>query len=419
MGFRVVIRAFTLRRDLGWAFLLKRVLESEGATVFIACSRNFSWVVRVWKPHVVVVNTISQISNSRTQSPESKLVHWPGEGGEPWSHSDARLLSQRPGQFEALSAIFAWAEDSVEHYKRAFTDKALEKVILCGNPRLDLIKYDSEIDGDKKKSIGFATRFNSICHFDGRPTLYSLTRSENRASVIAQVDGFVTTIRLIQLVLEKTPYAISIRPHPLEAPEYYDRYVKTLDPKRISIDTKYDFALWAKSQSVLVSPGSSSFAEAYILGRPVINTDLLAGAEDAKRAINEYMSLNTPEEVNRPTNDQDFISRLHELMSEREKDQFASEEFEAHLYKTHCWPRQFSSIKRGAERIVELARTNRDVPRWWPVHSFIKIKDYLDFKRHTRDNPLHPNKNYSSGYHKEDAIYRMIAERIIQDKPAI
>ena len=92
MKYRVVIRAFTLRRDLGWAILVKKALELKGAEVIIACSRNFSWIIKVWKPHVVVFNTIGQIENSRKNAPRSMLVHWPGEGGEPWEHCDARLI---------------------------------------------------------------------------------------------------------------------------------------------------------------------------------------------------------------------------------------------------------------------------------------------------------------------------------------
>ena len=96
-----------------------------------------------------------------------------------------------------------------------------------------------------------------------------------------------------------------------------------------------------------------------------------------------------------------------------------SEEFELLLRKTHSWPRDFSSIKRGANKIIELATANDDVPRWRPLRWVIEAKDSMDFKRHVRMNPLHPNKNYSSGYHEEDSVYKKIAERISRDRPAI
>ncbi|MDC0979321.1 hypothetical protein OAS06_02930 [Gammaproteobacteria bacterium] len=418
MKYRVVIRAFTLRRDLGWAFLLKRLLEIQGAKVIIACSRNYSWIVRTWKPHVVVINTISQISNSQANSPGSKIVHWPGEGAEPWNWSDARLLAERPDQFKQLSGIFIWGEDGYEQYKRAFPNEDLEKIILCGNPRLDLIKFDHARHDEDNDSIGFSTRFVTICQYDGRPVLHALTSDQDESSVVPEVNGLIATLRLIRLVLRNTTCRISIRPHPLEAPEYYERYVKAIDPSRISIDSNYDFAFWVKKQKILIAPNSLASVEARLLRKQVIDTDRLSGAEETKVERNEYMKMTLPGEVNRPRNDHEFLMRLDAALKNHEPHEDGREEFDDHLQKTQCWPRDFSAIKKGAERIVELAKSNREVPVRRPLFWAIQMKDYWDVQRRLRRDPLHANINYSPWHHHEDAVYASIAESIISDRPA-
>jgi surface carbohydrate biosynthesis protein len=412
MSCRVVIRAFTLRRDLGWAILLKNSLELDGADVIIACSRNYSWIIRVWKPHVVIFNTVGQVENSRNNAPNSKLVHWPAEGGEPWRHCDARILSERPQLFDDLAAVFVWGEDSLNQYKRAFPSKSLGKVMLCGNPRLDVIKYGAQLITEGAKSIGFATRFNSICHFDGRPTLYTLTRSGNRESVIGQVNGLVTTIGLIKLVLEKTDYPISIRPHPLEAPEYYEQYIKKLAPTRINIDTGFDFALWVKRQNVVIAPTSSSFVESYILQKPVINTDVLSGTQELGSEMNEYSSFTGHRNTYAPATEEAFLSLLNQIVEKNIKASKPNTDMDTHLEYTHSWPRDYSSIQKGATKIITIAKANKAVPKWWPVRWAIELKDNRDFSRRISDEPLHGNKNYHKNYHKVDPVYGRITKKI-------
>ena len=59
--YRIVIRAFTLRRDVGIAIVLARVLEAKGCEVLVASSRNFKDILVNLCPHAVVINTNSQI----------------------------------------------------------------------------------------------------------------------------------------------------------------------------------------------------------------------------------------------------------------------------------------------------------------------------------------------------------------------
>ena len=83
-------------------------------------------------------------------------------------------------------------------------------------------------------------------------------------------------INLIHRIIDETEYNISIRPHPLEAPEGYD-FMLTKKPfkGRVEIDDSLDLAHWTAQQKVIVAPSSTSFFESYLLDIPVINIDYL------------------------------------------------------------------------------------------------------------------------------------------------
>ncbi len=52
--YRIVIRAFTLRRDIAAALLLARLLERAGCHVIVASSRDFLRTIRYWSPAAVL-----------------------------------------------------------------------------------------------------------------------------------------------------------------------------------------------------------------------------------------------------------------------------------------------------------------------------------------------------------------------------
>ena len=90
--FRIVIRAFTLRRDISSALILKELLEQRGCEVFLANSSNFEWVTKLWKPHCVVINTVSRIRMAAELAPDAAIIQWPGEGSEARQTKEIRTV---------------------------------------------------------------------------------------------------------------------------------------------------------------------------------------------------------------------------------------------------------------------------------------------------------------------------------------
>lgn len=411
MQHRVLIRAFTLRRDVGWAILVKKILEAKGASVCIASSRNFSLIMRLWKPHIVVVNTVGQLENSLHEAPNSRLIFWPGEGGESWEVSDAKMMVSRSGVFEKLAAIFAWGDVAMEQYRRAFSDIPLDKVIQCGNPRLDLVKFFPKRLLETS-SIGFATRFNSLNHADGRPTLYTLTNPGNLDSVVAQSKGFLGFLDAVKTILDNTDYLISIRPHPLEAPEFYRRYVQSLNPARISIDVGFDFLIWQKRQRVVITPTSSIGIELYILKTPLVSIDALSETEGGSSPVTAHTEFLGARYAFMPKNREELLELVEAGVASKIKISEDSET-DRFLKRVHDWPRDHSSILKGCESILSIASENHEVPRGWLPKTILRTLDVIDIGMgkihllHRDDN------NFRDGFHHIDKIYDEIVAEIM------
>ena len=55
-GFRILIRAFTARRDVMHSMILARLLENDGNEVIVSSIRQFEFAVKFWKPHAIIFN---------------------------------------------------------------------------------------------------------------------------------------------------------------------------------------------------------------------------------------------------------------------------------------------------------------------------------------------------------------------------
>lgn len=409
---RVVIRAFTLRRDAGAALLLRDVLRRMNCDSVVACSRNFNTALSRWKPHAVVVNTIGVIEPTRKLAPDAALILWPGEGSEPEASSDATYLLKQPGSFEALDRVLVWGDMTTQHFIRHYGEQSLAKIVKCGNPRLDLLKCNDRLwsGAARGNSIGIVGRFNSINHYDGRPTLYTLTNPANLEPVLAQCRGLVLIVQVIRHLIENTGLTISIRPHPLESPENY-KYIRDIAPDRISIDDSIDFANWAGQQRALITPSSTSFVEAYLLRIPMINVDSLQGEVAYFRKRQPFAGL-AAECGLAPANFDELVQMLESDLAPPKQ----MIEIERHLDDGHDWYSPRSAILRAAEATVEaIERKRPNVGRGWPLW-LLRLYDELSFRRACARNALHPNFNYKEGYHRTPEHFPRLLENIVADK---
>jgi surface carbohydrate biosynthesis protein len=415
-GTLVVIRAFTLRRDIAAALLLARFLEDQGCRVIVASGRDFLRSLRFGKPDAVVVNTVGQIARVEQHAPGAAIVLWPGEGAQAIETSDPMALTHIPGAYEKLDLALIWGRATEEFFHRLFPDADHEKIVLCGNPRLDLAKFHPELLNTPEggKTIGFIGRFHTINRYNRIPTIFSLQRPEKRDGVIWQVESFVAMITLIHRIIEETDLRISIRPHPLEAPEGYDFMLEEKPFRgRIEIDDSLDVAAWTARQKVILAPSSQSFYESYVLGVPVINLDKLTGDMDWIRKVTPHSSLsqlvsNTPASFDEAMA---MIKNIPEAPRENPT-------IDRHLDEFHNWFADQSATKRGAEAIVEMLkrREKRNGGRRGLPLPLLDLWDRLSFMRVRFRDPLHPNFSYHRHFHPAPANFERIVSNICEGR---
>ena len=388
---KILIYAFTLRRDVAAALLLKAALEKRGAQVVIACGYNFKLYLKLWKPTKVLISTISKLEMVKKYAPESQVVLWPGEGGEPDKSSNAYMLSERGSDYDKIDMVLSWGQNDKDLFEKYFPAQT-DKVIICGNPRLDLVKCNPFLTERKKKakSIGFIGRFNSINHYDARPTIYSLNNPDNLEPVISQAKGYVMMVNVIDYLINNTDYLINVRPHPLEAPENYI-YLQNKYGKRIHIDDSLDLAYWMANQSIICSPSSTSFLEAYLIKTPIINIENLTEGLEYRQNLQPFAALSSTA-GDCPTS----FAELQALIKTPPETMIV-EDIEAHLKYVHGWFLKGSACKRMAEALIP----NPTQEIGFSIkYKILNILNRVSFKRQCLRNRLFSNFNYCNGYHK-------------------
>jgi len=410
---RIVIRAFTLRRDVAAAAVLAKLLERMNCEVVIASARNFRRTLKLWKPHAVLVNTVSEVEACIELAPDALCVQWPGEGSEALRTSSAWYYEQRPELYEHTDLILHWGAFNAGHFDEMFPGQKHEKLVQCGNPRLDLIKFNPDLVGLRanSNSVGIVGRFNSINHHDGRPTLFSVRRPANIEGVINQIHGFVAVMSVIHHLVENTEYDISIRPHPAEAPQSYTKYVKPIAPDRIHVDESLDFGAWAASQRFIAAPSSTTFLETYLQRIPFVNLDRITNSEAFIKSIQPFTVLamkigETPE----------TFEHLYEFMQGDIELPEPDPEVDDHLDVAHDWFTSESAIKRNADAILKgIEQKNPKVGASVPKPVLAAI-DEISFRRAMRKSELHANFDYKANYHPIPNYYDEIVENILNGR---
>lgn len=413
--FRVVLRAFTCRRDAMIAETLAALLRRAGCQVIVTGVRNFNTAVRMWQPDVVVVNTPGEAHPAKVLAPKAKLVFLDGEGYQTDTGGRAKWWAERRDLFDVFDLVMVWGEASRDSFREHMDDVNMDMIHAIGNPKLDMVRYLPEsvkkTSGDK--SIGFVCRFASINHHEGLPTICRLNEEIDLPYVRQMCSAYWGMYRSMEAVLQNTNLNIEIRPHPNEAIETYEEWVKPRLGKehsdRIRIDKSLDLAGWAVRQKALVSPTSTSFLESYLLGIPVVNIDRIAGTVDFNR---DYASVTKEWQGSAmmPGDTDELCALLQsEIPAPLRDDQIEEQLAE------HCnWDRGGSTIKRAADLILgTLTTVEGGKTAHWPK-VLVDLRDEISFRRAMKKNRFHANFNYKAGFHALPEYFDDVVDNILR-----
>ncbi len=411
MRYRVLIRAFTLRRDVAVFQLVKEYLQLCGCEVRVASLREFDFFLKLWKPHATIVNTVGAIKKVHGVNPQTLIIHWPGEGAESDEVCDATLLEQEKGSFEKLSLLLAWGKMAMDQFEAILSQKDCSKIHITGNPRLDLVKYVHK--KAVQHSIGFIGRFNSLNHVSGQSTLYSLRGVDlsNYDSIISQMNGFMLMIETAQHVLKHTKSNVSFRPHPLESTKrFQDDVLREFDVSRTSVDGNINLVEWIIDQQCTVTPLSSSYLEHYLLETPMICTDGIAGNIDYIKKIQPTTALGAKVSYV-PT----CKEELMELVNDSNLKAFSkNDEVENLLNDGHHYYAAGSAIAKGCAEIMNLLEKKAPSLTFNLPTFLCNLADYYKLSQAKRIQPYHLEMNYSLWDHPTNPLSREIAQDIFK-----
>ncbi len=418
MSFRIVIRAFTLRRDLAHSYILSKILETMGHQTFITCTRNHHFVLKYWKPHATIINTIGKINVTRELCPETKIILWPGEGARPPFMSDAEwLLTRNPqGTAEKVDLYILWGEYTRRAFLERFPKDIDSKIVITGHPKLDLVKYMPPVERDMK-SIGFLMKFAGINFYNKKPTITPLIQNpQNGERIIKmQIDQFLLMLEIIEKIIAEGKFKVSIRPHPLEAPEGYFELVNKY-PGKIQIDNSIDLSEWASKQRMILTPISSSFIDLTQLKIPVISIDhaLLKKHPIISEISSKCVVTSMNGACYKPQDINEIMKMIHEELAPLNE----SAEMDHYNKDVYDWPFEKSAIKRAAEAVDKLLKNSPEIKNISSgiPKTALELYDWVEFykaKYFSGDN--HENFNYKNGYHHIPAHYKQIFKNIMAE----
>jgi hypothetical protein len=304
-------------------------------------------------------------------------------------------------------------------YNRKVADKVLpeykNKRSVAGNLRLDIPKYSPMIKPEfrKSNSIGIIGRFEALNNYTGRPAIILLAEEDEKflKDVINQSRQFHGICRVIRHLIENTDLNISIRPHPLEAPEGYERIYGFFPKNRVSIDNSYDYTAWLYQQKMIFAPASTTYLEAYLLKIPIVNIDKALDIEDEISYLNPFTSL-----AHKCSYMPDTLKELLNLLKGTPEPITGVREIDEHLKDVHGWDPDFSVLNHVSNRIADFMVEKGSRSRLKIPGIVSECLDWRQFIKSMISTRLHANFNYKSAYHKIPPYFREISENIAYDK---
>lgn len=403
---RVIIRAFTLRRDIGITFILADKLREVGYSVYICNSRNYERVLRLWQPNLVLLNTISHVEITKKLSPSTKIVFLQAEGAkqlqdvdhfdgsvEEERKTDFSFLLSRPETLKSIEKYLVWGPYALETFSKRFSAKK-ECFVQVGNPRLDLVRYHQTLPRKKRDrfTIGILGRFHLINRFDGVPVIWTLNRKTEKNTLLS-IRQYYLLRQIMEKIHKETDFLINYRAHPQESISGYKD-----DPifqDRFTVSESYDLSDWIADVDMIISPGSTSIVEAHLLGTPVISIDRIVDEENTVADLNS-LTASVYAATQNPTTIEELLDALT-----NKAEQVTTPEFASYLSKIHGWNAKDTSSLSKILGIILRVCPPKYSPKLVIPRLILELFEYFFFQFERRFRYRHIGEfSYQRGFHK-------------------
>lgn len=274
-----VIHVDALRREYPAHWLLAKRLELAGFRVVLTSRHTTHRYLRFVKPDILILSHPFAIPPDLLKKAASDGVTIFVHEVEGVIRIEAGIGSTYPENIDYTSfrRLFVWNEWSRQWLIRNRSIPP-EVAVASGSIR-NAFKDVTEPPTGPKRRVGMIGRFDMVNPFDGRHDFESLLHMSNYHLTRWHVDmeSFIVYRDIIAGLIENG-IDVSIRPHPNENIQSYSLLRKHFG-EALSVDSGFDFYGWLEKVDVVVGTFSSSFAEPYLLDKPIICIDELLTAK--------------------------------------------------------------------------------------------------------------------------------------------
>lgn len=286
------------KRELQAKVLFSCVAAEHGFKPILGFNREIKHNLKIWPPGVITWKGLAKKGGKTFKNFHShghRVVSWCEEGIVYPSSEFYRRFRVFPDALNEVDLFFAWGQNQADDILSEVPE-GKDKVILAGNPRIDLLrnKYRSvfnkevlEIKEKYKSYILVNTNFSAFTHKLGSEVVinnlkkggrivtegdeaFYRGRVENREQLFYY---FVDMLKELNSSMNNRN--IIVRPHPSEDMELWKKAITGLD--NVHLVRRGSAIPWILASELLIHNNCTTGLEAYLLEKPVISYRPTAG----------------------------------------------------------------------------------------------------------------------------------------------
>jgi len=410
------------RRDFLVSNVIKEYLEGKGHCVFLTSRKNINFFSSYLKcdNFIFITNVFSPPSKKIiSKIIDKNIIIIDAEGAQTsercsYFYTYFQNIKKNMNFFyPRAKKIFVW-NNNVKNFLINNNLAEKNKVDVVGSPKLSILSYLDKGNNNENKTIGFISRFVGTNDFLNRSTLESIVTKHYKNdefiySCLGEVESIHIFLNIIDKIIEKTNYLISIRPHPNENFSAWKILLKNFPDRIFLTDPKEDLIEWLMNIDQIVCTPSTSMVEPIVFNKKV--TSIHKMLNDNKNKIYYEQSLGgLLEKVHSPENIQDLYDCL---IHDRPCLPAKSENFSIVMKKYY----NFENLNtyNGIKKIINYFNLNKGTFKTKLIYQliiyfFINFYDFLIIKIKKYKNLYNHNEynDYNEFTSKKRSLYKLI-----------
>ena len=418
---RIYYEIETLKRELDARIFFAVIAATRGYSTVLGKKNRLLDKIKYLSPGIFIFKS-NRVNPQKYSKEMRKLGYYIFSSDEEGliSHSKETTLSRNPiDAFETIDKYLAWGNEQKKILKDEYKEKIENKLIICGNSRMDITKkpinqiYLKSSEVIKKKYGEFDLYISSFHRYNALGNLNSWEKILSRGSFAnkeieeaeynifhLQKKNMNATIKFLNLNSKKFKNKIIIKPHPSEDISTWKNKLNEDLKESVIIDHKNTNS-WILAAKNVFSFYSTSLIETFLLGKIPYNLKFY----DGKYYLNQDL-FECCENIINPIDYQDLMTRV-----ENSNKNFSFEDKKHNIFNSIHNLNKFNPdiICDEIDKMFENKKCKLKKDKFTNKFCFkyfqttLKLKNFLN-KKNTFDSKIYNQKN--PGITKEVIIDR-------------